>query len=121
MPIFLSYSSTSQLRNINVPAIVSGTIGATVLIAALFAVFLSIRRGRTKTQDARISFHRDMMVRRSPDAPGPPILRPRGPGTTPYPFTIPGSTIGSIPANTTASIDLERGLGEPSAAVPAEP
>ena len=62
-----------------------------------------------------------MMVRRSPDQPGPSILRSKGPGTTPYPFTTPDSSIGSIPTTQPPSVDLERGLSVPSTAAPSMP
>jgi len=109
-------SSAPQKRSVNVPAVVGGVIGAAAFIAIPFAVFLFIRR-RRDIQGARISFHRDMMVRRSPDVPGPSILRSKGPGTTRYPFTTPRSGVGSISTDRPSSTDLEQGLG---VSVPAE-
>jgi len=113
-------SSTPQKWSVNVPAVVGGIIGGAVFTTTLLAVFLFMRR-RRRTQDTRISFHRDMMIRRSPDEPGPSILRSKGPGTTPYPFTTLGSGIGTIPANRPSSVDLEQGLSSMPAEHPMAP
>jgi len=99
----------------NVAAIVFAVIGGVSLIALLiFAVFYFRRRRRT--EDNRISFHRERMVQQRPsDGNNPSVARIIGPGgaAVPYAFTGPRASLGSSSSHEAHRQDIEQGLAVP--------
>lgn len=103
----------------NVPAIVGGVIGGISLTAAIiFAIFYVCRRH--SKQDNRISFHGERMVQQlSPDGQDPSVWR-QGGVIIPYPFTVPGSGLGST-RQSSRETDIEQGLAVPPPAMTSIP